>query len=545
MKNYSKKKNRRIVIVLLAINITFAILVIRLFWIQFVKGESYKKEASNQHNRIVRLSPARGTIFDRNLIPLTNNQKYPVLLVYRDYLVKNEDMQEYVKTITGIDDLSNIISQNNQFIQIPFTETKDIDIQNMLLIDKTSRYSSDNILSHVIGYVKESNNKGESGLEKSYNDILTRNEYMGAIMVQLDGKRRIIPGAKQSLDQDSFDLKPNSIKLTIDYNIQKSVEKVMDEKKCNGAVIVADVPSGDILAMASRPNIDLNNIEKYLNNNNMEFYNKALQVSYPPGSVFKTIVLMSALENNIINLDDEFYCKGYEKIGNTTISCHKKEGHGLINVKEAFSDSCNSVFIQIGKKVGAEKIIESAKKIGFGKTINIGLTEEIAGNLPEGDELLGPAIGNISIGQGNIAVTPLQVTNMIMIIANDGIRKDLTLVDSIVNQEGEVVETFKRDDDYRVISYEVNKKIKECLRTVVEDGTAKEINLDNFGGAAGKTGSAQDVLNYENTIHGWFSGYFPEDNPKYVITVLVEKELNGSKSAIPIFQEIAKEILKN
>lgn len=546
MNNISNKKNKRILIFLLSILIIFTLLTSRLFWIQFIKGNIYRNEARNQQNRIIRISSSRGTIFDRNLIPITNCEKIPALLVNKDYLQKNKVIQEYVKEITGIDDLSKISNQRSQFIQIPITiiETKDIDRQNMLVIDKTRRYSSNNILSHVIGYVKESNNKGESGLEKSYNDVLTRNDYMGTIVVKLDGKRRIIPGAKQILAQSVVNLKPNCIKLTIDYNIQNSVEKVMDKKKINGAVIVTDVSSGDILAMASRPNIDLNSIEKYLNNDNMDLYNKALQVSYPPGSVFKTVVLMSALENNIIDLDDEFQCDGFEKLGNTIISCHKKEGHGKINIKEAFSDSCNSVFIQIGKMVGAKKIIESAERIGFGKAIDIGLTEENIGNLPKGDELLGPAIGNIAIGQGNIEVTPLQVTNMMMIIANNGIMKDMSLVDSIVNQDGEVVEIFERNDDYRVIPYDVNKKLKECLKSVVEDGTGKIIKLDEFGGAAGKTGSAQAILNKENTTHGWFSGYVPQDKPKYVITVLVEKGHTGSRSAGPIFQEIAEEILK-
>ena len=189
-----------------------------------------------------------------------------------------------------------------------------------------------------------------------------------------------------------------------------------------------------------------------------------------------------------------------------------------------------------------EEIIEMAKRMGLGVKVNIGLLEEVGGSLPEGEELLGPAIGNISIGQGKIEVTPLQITNMLLTIANNGISKDMTIVEGITTKDGRIVKKYNKGEDKRVISKELSKIAKEYLEEVIYSGTAKNIDLNQIGGAAGKTGSAEALLKGKPTIHGWFAGYYPKDDPKYVITVLVEDAELGSKSAVPIFNNICKEI---
>jgi peptidoglycan glycosyltransferase/penicillin-binding protein 2 len=316
----------------------------------------------------------------------------------------------------------------------------------------------------------------------------------------------------------------------------------MDDYKVNGAVIVTEVSTGDIVAMASRPNFNQNSIDTYLNKGNMEFFNKAVQVSYPPGSLFKIVVLLAGLQEDMNLVNKEFYCRGYEQINDLIIKCSKEEGHGKINLKNAFAQSCNSVFIQIGERIGAKKIIEMAKKLGFGEKINIGLMEEVKGNLPEGRELIGPAIGNISIGQGTIEATPLQIANMITIVANNGIKKSLSIVDEIVTEDGYSVKKFNREDDVRIIEQKYCEIVRDYLNEVVISGTAKKVNLEDIGGAGGKTGSAQAILNKQPTIHGWFVGYFPRENPKYTVTILVEEGHSGSSSAVPIFEKIVRKI---
>ena len=145
----------------------------------------------------------------------------------------------------------------------------------------------------------------------------------------------------------------------------------------------------------------------------------------------------------------------------------------------------------------------------------------------------------------SIEVTPLQVTNMMMILANEGVKKDLSIIKGIVMEDGKMVKEFRKGEEEKVITTENAKILNALMRDVVKTGTGRSMDLDYIGGACGKTGSAQAVLNGKNTIHGWFSGYFPEKSPKYVITVLAEEENSGSKSAIPVFENIAKEIWIN
>ncbi|WP_026894139.1 peptidoglycan D,D-transpeptidase FtsI family protein [Clostridiisalibacter paucivorans] len=542
-----RERHTRIMIFINIFFLGYLFLVGKLFWIQIVKHREYQDEAMIQRNSEIRIYPARGVIFDRNLIPLTNRERHNTIFIIRDLVKNNDEVLNYLEKEFHIKRKS-IINENKAVVE--YAVNKDISnierYPGVFTENIVERYSDDNILSHVIGYINESENRGETGLERVYNDILVSNSDYGKLIFQTDGKKRIIPGAGY-LGTFKRDLRiPNGVKLTIDYHIQKIVEEIMDEKKINGAVIVTDAESGDILAMSSRPNLDVRNIESHMYSKYMDFYNKAIEVEYPPASIFKIVVLLAALEDPMIDINEDFFCSGYELVGDKKIKCHSYNsgGHGNITIREAFYHSCNSVFIQMGKKLGAKKIVEMAKRLGFGEKVQIELLEEKKGNLPKGDELLGPAYGNISIGQGKVEVTPLQINNLTMIIANNGIKKDLRLVDSIVNANGITIKEIFRDDDVRVIDGYYTYIVKKMMEGVVEKGTARNyISLEKFGGAAGKTGTAEAIMNEKAVKHGWFSGFFPKEKPKYVVTVLVEDGVSGGVSAAPIFNDIIKNIV--
>jgi len=545
-KEIRKKIYRRAMKVIVVSVAMFVILTGRLFWIQIVRGQEYKQDAEKQYIRGIRVAPARGNIFDRNNIQLTNNKTEKALYIFKDVILNDSQTLEQIKKIFNLDDkdIEEIKRSNNRIVEIPLNVEveENIFIRGVVVEDRKVRYDGKNLLSHVIGYVRKSENIGEYGIEKEYDNILRKDEDFGIKYITVDGKQRIIPGLNDTEVISEKSTSANSVKLTIDIDIQRIVEEVIDNRKINGAVVVTDVATGDILAMASRPNLNQNNISENLNSNNMDFYNKALEVAYPPGSIFKVVVLLAALEDNILSLDDTFICLGYEDLGTFQIKCNNTDGHGEISMYEAFSNSCNSAFIQIGKKLGARKIIDMAKRLGFGEKIQNILIES-SGNLPENNDLLGPAIGNISIGQSSIEVTPLQVTNMMMIIANEGIRKDISIVDSIVTEEGKLVKKIIREENKRVLPIKLCKQVKRALEGVVDSGTAKNVDLIQIGDAAGKTGTAE---NARKKTHAWFSGYFPREQPKYVITVFVEEGGSGGKIAAPIFEEIAKKIyLKN
>lgn len=534
----------RIIKMSIFIFLVFAMLITRLYLIQVINSDIYSEYALKQRSKEINIYPGRGVIYDRNLIPLTNIKRESSLYVYRDDL-KKKVVREFIINYTDVNEneLNKKLLENTGILEIPLEKKTHNPPKEIYVIDKIERYNNKKFLSHVIGYVEKSENNGAFGIEKVFDDIL-KNQEKSSIYFEFDGKKNLIPGGGYIITSGKNANFPSGVKLTIDYHIQKIVENAMDKKSTNGAIVVAEVDTGDIVAMVSRPNFEQNIIDSYLNKENMELYNKAIQVPYPPGSLFKIVVLLTALEENPNIVYNNYYCKGYEKIDDLIIKCNKEEGHGLLTINEALAYSCNSAFIQIGKDIGSKKIVDMAKKLGFEDIINIGLLEEVKGNLPKGKELFGPAIGNIALGQGNIEVTPLQITNLMMILANNGIKKDISIVDSIVSDNGDTVKEYNRVKDKRIINKENTDIIKGYLEEVVEYGTGRNMDLDDIGGASGKTGSAQGVINKRNTIHGWFSGYFPQQNPKYVITVFVEDDLRGSASAIPIFEEITKNIYK-
>lgn len=542
----SCSKNRRIYIVLCGMIMIFLLLTIKISWYSIIKHQKYSELSYNQKLTKIDIFPSRGYIFDRNNIPLTNRSREKKMFIY-NYKLDDEDLYNYVLEKTGIteDRLQFLRSRKEDYELLQIPVLKDIDeeeiIKEVFLLDIVKRYDDTNIFSHVIGHMN-SNGEG-SGIELSQNDDLTNEKVNNSIILGRDGSYRFWPELNYT-EVINTGIEYKSYRLTVDYHIQKIAEQTIDMNKRKGTVIVADVETGDILAMVSRPNFELNNIAKHLDSTDENFVNKAIAKTYPPASLFKTVVMIAALEENLIALEEKFLCTGVEIIDGVETKCkaHEDGERGELDIFEAFEESCNSTFIQLGRRVGGEKIIEVAERLGFSNKHDIGLLEEDSGNLPNEEKFFGPSLDKISIGQDDILVTPLQITNMMMIIANNGIEKDLDIRDGYVTSEGKMMQKAKRDEDIRKLDSRYTDIIKKMLERVVRNGTAsKYVLLEEIGGAVGKTGTAE-IGSKKNT--SWFSGYFPKDNPKYVITVLVEDVKSGGKYCGTIFKDIAKEINK-
>jgi cell division protein FtsI/penicillin-binding protein 2 len=349
-------------------------------------------------------------------------------------------------------------------------------------------------------------------------------------------------GIKNS-DTEIFDdgYNENSgVYLSIDGDIQRLTEEILKEKMETGAVVVQDINTAEILSCVSMPTYNISDVAAYLDSDKGELLNRAF-LGYTPGSVFKTIVSASALEKDISLVDREYECRGYIEVSGNIISCHKKEGHGKIKMREAFSVSCNPYFISLVLETGVADVIESAKKMGVSKLSDLDGLPLSKGVLPEG-ELCGTDVANTAVGQGKILLNPIEM-NSVMICAATGYYKEPTLVSKLVFEDGrEEISERKKE---KVLSEYTVATLRSMLFSCVNSGTGYRAKNENIL-CAGKTATAQSgqIKNGKEVIHSWFSGYFPADEPKYVITVLCDG--NGENNYHPtlIFKEIAEKIAK-
>ena len=527
----------------------FAAIAARLFWIQVVKGDSYLTRAADQRQYVFQNSIARGQIYDRNLIPFTDRELKKFIAI-TPYIDKREETASIVAKAAGFStkDILTMIKEAEGPIEI---EAKDFTnsglstiekgmVKGVSVLEKKKRYSEDSLARHVIGYISKSDLKGEMGLEKSMNRIL---EQAGGerIVAIVDSHKNVIP----SLGFRKIELKGTDIKLglklTLDFYMQKIVEDVLKRNNISGAAVVMDIKTGDILAMASTPDFDQNNVGIYLKSEKNEFINKAIN-AYDLGSIFKTVVAAAAIENNLVAPDETFTCEGEIESNKKLIKCATYATHENrpITFEEAFALSCNTTFVKVGTRVGADKMLEMAKRMGFGEKLCNELLEEKSGYIPTSKE---EGIGNISIGQGKIQVTPLQVTTMVAAIANHGIKSSPAIIDSIVDSEtGKRVQSLSRSKPVLILDASTIRQLQQMMHQVTLTGTGKQAALEEYGGSSGKTSSAETGIKGGEISHGWFAGYTPSDKPLYAITVFVYNGKSGGKSAAPLFKEIAERI---
>ncbi|KNY24879.1 peptidoglycan D,D-transpeptidase FtsI family protein [Pseudobacteroides cellulosolvens] len=548
--------NKRFSLVVNFFIIIFVLLVSRIFYIQFFQGEKLDSDASAQRISAATIEKPRGSIVDRNFIPFTN-RAVESSLVLEPLLLRGKN--EYIQKLSGalginVEKLKGEIACKKVPIIMEIQPEK-IDEAHSLkgrgvsVLNKLKRYGEYSLLAHVLGYLNKTDHVGAAGLEKFYdNDLKASNE--NSIRIVTNANDKILQGIGCRIKRAGTDGGMLGVKLTVDYHIQKITEDIMAKYSMNGAVVVEDVNTGDIVAMASSPEFNQNDVGRYLKSPLNELFNRAV-ASYNIGSVFKVVSAAAALESNI-SLGDDYICNGIIKLGDREFRCssYDRGGHGKIGFSEAFANSCNTYFIDLGIKVGSKRLITMAEKFGFGKVTGIGSqgVDEAGGNIPSvKDSYTDGDIANMSIGQGGIMATPVQVADMIATVANGGIKNQVNIIDSIIDADGKEVRKVRRSGWNRVISKNTAQKLSEMMAATVEHGTGTKAKPEENFIACGKTGSAETgvYINGEKVVHGWFAGYFPGNNPKYSVAVFVENGKSGGQAAGPIFKEIAEGIFRS
>jgi penicillin-binding protein 2 len=520
-------KEMRIFLIHIIVSVLILVLLLRLFYIQVLDRSFYLKKAESQWNGSL-IDTANGDIYDRYGKSLTGSYYESYAIISPRWLTPLQKKSLFEKHV-----INSMDGEKPQIVRITPENTgiiRDLEgkTPGIFLYKKKIEYGPSALATHVVGY------KSKTGIEKTFEKVLSSTGTKNTILY--DGFGQPIPGISQKKNESS-----SGIQLAIDSKIQEIVEQIMDDEVPRGAVVILDAKTGDILSMASRPNYKQYCIEDYLNREDAPLINRAVE-AFSPGSIFKIVVLSAALEENLASLDDRFYCPGFIKVGGILFKCgsYDKGGHGEITLKEAVARSCNTVFIQLGLSLGKQKLIEYAKKFGLGQKVLMDLPEEKTGFIPEIQKVYYQDIGNISIGQGPILITPLQAAQMVSIIANGGILIKPHLTTGVVESDGNTIPFDHGKDAVRVISEETASKVKEALEEVTKYGTGvNAMPLLPIGKTAGKTGTAEFG---NKKYHAWFVGYFPTESPRYIISVFIENGGSGPAKAAPVFREIVEKL---
>ena len=619
--DFSVKKihtiNRRMFIIGTAKFIIFTGIIVRLFSLQIKDNKKYSTLSDKNRLREWRLPPIRGEFLDYfdNVIA-GNNRVYELHVIPEQV----EDFRYLIVRLKEILNLTNsqfekIIKQKNQqkpwetlIVSKNLTWEQFSKVNHYLydlvgakpVISVSRNYPYDESYTHVLGYVSEAsendilNNQsikdnlvpglkvGKTGLEKSFEDQLIGTNGIQRYEVNAYGKR---------INQvDQIDgLKGNTIKLTLDTEIQKKSAELL--RGMAGSINVMDIYTGDIIAMQSSPSFDPNlfifgisqdDWQLIRNNPLKPLVNKSLSGLYSPGSTFKPMVALSALENNIITKNFKVNCTGKTEMYGQTYHCWKEKGHGVVNLKEAMKQSCDTYFYEIARKLGVDRLRETSIKFGLGdKVLDKTFNNEKKGLVPDtkwkkNNLGKGWVLGETlitGIGQGYIQTTPLQLCLMTAQLANGGFKiypkitineKDKTAVEikELMNEGQDFLESFGNDQYTKLFD---KKENIELIRNSMFAST-NEIRGTSYSSRiedpkyqfAGKTGTSQvkriteaerelDLatkdIDYKNRDHALFIAFGPFKNPRYALSIVIEHGGSGSSVAAPLAKELFKLII--
>jgi len=570
---------QRRTIIYLAILISVAVIGFRLFEMQILNSESYELKSSDNSIKQVVISPLRGIFYDRNMeVLVSNSPAYTLRIIPSDYDKNlNNILEKVIDADSGF--ISTVLKKNKHFSKfLPVKIKKGIDFNVVAWIEENSdnlpgvdyiiemhrNYPAGVSGSHMFGYIKEisakqlevekeyykqGDNVGHNGIEKTYEKHLRGTK--GKRFILVDSKRKNIGSYKNGADDDPS-IKGYDLVLTIDADVQKIAEEEFIGKR--GALVAIEPSTGEILALVSAPDYDLNQfsyltskdfLSKLYTDPEKPLFNRATMSVKPPGSTFKMFEAITALDLGLISPSTTFFCGGGFTYGRF-FKCHGI--HGRINVVTAIEKSCNTFFYQLIYKIGLERWKQYAEMFGFNKKTNIDIGEESKGLIPDekyyeriyGEKWPRSIMASLGIGQGEVSVSAIQLALYAALLANNGKSFEPHFVKGYFDEElNELIR-------YKFIERAVNieKKhfdvVKEGMFKVVNGkGTATHIRSEEFE-ICGKTGTAQ---NPHGEDHALFVGFAPYDNPQIAFAIVVENVGFGGTHAAPIAKKIVETYL--
>ncbi|SEN29268.1 stage V sporulation protein D (sporulation-specific penicillin-binding protein) [Mesobacillus persicus] len=550
---------KRLALVLTVGILIFLIIDLRLGYVQFFMGDWLTDKAKSSWSRNIPFEPKRGEITDRNGVALATNISAPTVWAVPRQIDNPGETAEKLASVLNVktDTIYNYITKGESIVRInearkisheKAKEVRALDLKGVYIGEDSKRhYPYGDYLSHVLGFAGI-DNQGLMGLELYYDEELKGEQ--GSVQFYANAKG-------QRMDDMADDYQPPvdglDLKLTIDSRVQTIVERELDiaEAKYNpdGIIAIAMNPNnGEILAMSSRPNFDPANFQTVP----AEVYNRNLPIwsTYEPGSTFKIITLAAALEEGKVNLDeDHFHDPGFVEVSGAKIHCWKSGGHGSQSFLEVVQNSCNPGFVELGERLGKEKLYKYVHDFGFGQKTGIDLQGEGKGILFKLDRVGPIEQATTAFGQG-VSVTPIQQVAAVSAAVNGGTLYTPYIAKELVNSAtGEVVMKKSPVEKRKVISEETSKEIRRALETVVAQGSGKGAFVESYR-VGGKTGTAQKAQGgryLENNHIVSFIGFAPADDPQLVIYVAVDNPKGtvqfGGVVAAPIVGNIMEDSL--
>ena len=521
------------------IAVCFFVIVILLF-VCFLRvcaitlSPKYKVSSSQGHFYTLDAGNVRGTIFDRNMHPLTNQSEKIMAAV-----LPTPRTLTVLKTVLNDDEMGNVTKKFKLGKPFLIKLREKVDCEGITCFSVPENTSKSQPAMHLVGYCDEAGH-GITGLQKAFDDILFLKEKT-TVSYATDGHSNVLKGVESKLKEGSSHLNSGVI-TTLDINFQKILEESVNSIK-KGCALISDCKTGEILGAVSLPSYDLTNLADAINANTSPLLNRIL-CSYNIGSVFKPCVSVSAITDGSVH-SFSHTCNGNVFIDKHTFNCHKLSGHGKVNHGEALAFSCNTFFYNLGLMTGATNLFNTATVFGFGSSVSLceGLST-FGENLTNLKTLKNSksALLNLAIGQGELLASPLTMLNLYSAIANGGIYHTPTLIKSTV-QNGKITEE-KNFSPTKAMSKDCANIIKNYLNTVVESGTGMKAKPTNTT-AAGKTATAETGWKNENgnfVLQSWFCGFFPLETPKYTVIILAEDSVSGGEDCAPVFKAIAEKI---
>lgn len=573
---------KRLLAVFGIIFLLLLLLVFRLGYIQIIQGPGLLKLAIEQWTNDVKIDAKRGSIIDRNGYELAVSASCERVDAYMHDIVsaqkddknikveiaqklsailgdKEEDILKKLNMTLSNGSPINSVTIKRRIEKSQADEIRKLQLPGIVISEDSKRYyPNGNFLSQVLGFTNI-DGVGQEGLEKKYDSVLKG--LPGRIIMETDPYRREMP---YNISDYIKPVNGDDVVLTIDEKIQLYVEKALENalteyKAKDATAIVMDPTTGEILAMASKPDFNPNDPRNMQGlssfNDVMKLWsNRAVTFTYEPGSIFKIVTASAALQEGLINDKTRFYCPGFKIVADRRIKCWKTQGHGSETFAQILQNSCNVGFMDLGEELGRDRLNKYISAFGFGKPTGIDVNFEESGYKRPVNKVGPVELANLSFGQG-ISVTPIQMAEAACAIADNGKMMEPHLVKQIQstdeNGNVKIIKQIQPKSEGQVIDANVAKELRDYLETVITIGGGKSASVDGYH-IAGKTGTAQKAENGVY-VHGKyvasFIGMTPVDNPKYVVFLCIDEpdpsNYYAASTAAPTAKEIFEDIFES